>query len=356
MYLILGIVLVVLALITLSVSCSNKDKRNKLFLKNIDFSDGEYVLIINDGKRNKFWIDDEKTLEKYRDSIRITSVSSSTPIGFYDDSFVAFKLLRNRKIIKSDMASPRKLHRYTYGNILESAKPLDSVIEDIFFMGTKEEILKKFNFEEMNVDKSIYNLRLPVFDTVTTPYNYHFTVQFPSIAVPVHYEHKTGQTFQIASNGFDKDVFGKALYAKVYQNITDYTGQLEESINKNAHNSSVSQVNIFNTNSENSEIKNNDNKHIYISEFMLEFYEITFWSDNEFYEQIKQHDFSQYITEEITNKEALERLAKEKLKNAEPPIEFKNVGFRDFRDELKTSGGFSEKKYAVTYWQKKETE
>ncbi|HBK70154.1 MAG TPA: hypothetical protein DDZ39_00600, partial [Flavobacteriaceae bacterium] len=332
-------------------------------LKNIDFSDGEYVLIINDGKlnksgkRNRYWIDDEKVLEKYRDSIRITPVSMSKwiPAGF-DNRFVAFELLKNRKVIKRAKALPLKLQYYTYGNILEKALPLDSVVENISFLGTKEDILKKFNFKKMQADDSIYKLELPVFDTITTPFNYHFTVEFPSVAVPVHFENKDTDPYwrsrPIVSNGFDKDAFGKELYAKVQQNIITYTGQLRESTNKNAHQGSISQVNIFNTSSTDADIKNSDNRLIYISEFMLEHYELTFWSDKEFYEQIKQHDFSQYITEEITNKEALISLAKEKIKKAKPPIEFKNVGFSSFRDELKTSGGFSERIYEVAYWHK----
>ncbi|MCD5384417.1 MAG: hypothetical protein LRZ97_00705 [Candidatus Pacebacteria bacterium] len=76
--------------------------------------------------------------------------------------------------------------------------------------------------------------------------------------------------------------------------------------------------NLFNRGSKWDDIKDSDNRLIYISEFILGDYNLTLRSDREFYEQIKQHDFSQYITEEDMNKAALISLTEEKIKKAVP--------------------------------------
>ncbi len=317
------------------------------FLNDIDFDNGNYVLILEVKDKGKFWIDDKTLLKANKDSLKINvSLFNYLPGEGYRG--YGAMLFKDRQVIKSKHGGV--FNTFEYGNLLENAQPFDSVMVHEYYYESRKE-LEKLNLDSLQNSPDAFGLQIPEFDSIN--YNYQVKVTFPSVAVPVHYKEDTPYHQPIVSNDFDKDAFGRKLNDQLKNDLSKLplsNYRFKNQPNKNAWQSNYGSILYLYDKNTGREIRKNSNP-LWIDNFVLENYEIEILCDKESLEQLKAHDWSKYIPTGLANHEALFKSVNKKYPHWKPAA--KTVEIEGLQENLTIKSGVFEQKYELRFIRKK---
>lgn len=333
-------------------SCSSD---SSVFLKDINLDDGEYSLIINHKEKGKFWIDDETTLKKYKNKLKIKGSFINYLPGEGNRSY-GLVLLRNRKFYKAKQDG--NFNVFEISNILDYATPFDEILKKISIYKTKEELLKEYNFEDLKDNPKIYMLSIPKFRP--NSFEYRFSVDFPSIVIPLHYKTKDSKIDPywrnngILSKEFNENEINKNLHQKItnkFKNIDHY--QLEKSIIRG--NITSAYVNDIKTGES---LKNKNNSTLTAIDFRIYNLSLSFFCTKEFYEEIKNYNFNEFTSNlelynntAYFNKERFYTSIQKSIKNNEKTYSIDDFYVEEFR-EIHKVGELHQLKHELSYWEK----
>lgn len=310
-----------------------KSSEPRLFLKDIDFSDGDYVLAVrrNHQKPVKL-IDDENALIENRDSIRTKANILLSFVPGEGGFGKALFLFKDGKLIKSATAKVFKI--FDTGTVESKGKDAETkyfegVKSD--FLAEKRKILKRsktYIFQDAEVDPE--------------GYEYTFSIKLPSLVTP--------------DTLFDPKVLAKELYGQIVNDLSSFEGfRISNLNNQTAYYSSLDKLLLFDTRKyDYIFLQTADKTVLTLDDWKKYDYELYFNATEEFYHQIKSLDFEKYLTPKIRNREELIALLKTKATQASPAIQWENVGVRGYRDQVVITH-LQEKKYSLHYFELYET-
>jgi len=328
-------------------------KNSKIFLKDINFDDGEYTLIINHKEKGKFWVDDETILKRYRKKLKIKGSFINYLPGEGNRSY-GLILLKNRDVFKAKQGGVFNV--FEIDNILDFATPFDDVFKRISINKTKEELVEKYNFEDLKHNPKVYMLSLPEFNP--NNFEYRFSVYFPSVVVPVHYKNKDTDPYwrsnPILSEEFNEYEINDTLYQKItneFKNLKSY--RLEKEV-VDGHITSA-YVKDLKTKQY---LKNKKNRTLTAMNFRIYQLRLSFFCTKEFYEDIKNYDFNEFTSNlelynktEYYNKERFYTAIQKSVKNDEKAYSTDDFYVEEFNGKSEI-GSLIQLKHELSYWEK----
>jgi len=333
-------------------SCSSD---SSVFLKDINLDDGEYSLIINHKEKGEFWIDDEVILKKYKNKLKIKG-SFINYLPGEGNRLYGLILLKNREVYKAKQGGV--FNTFEIENILDFATPFDDVFKKTSINKTKEELVEQYNFEDLKHNPKVYMLGLPEFNP--NNFEYRFSVDFPSIVVPIHYKTKDSKidpywrNHGILSKEFNENEINKTLHQKItnkFKNIDHY--QLEKSIIRG--NITSAYVNDIKTGES---LKNKNNSTLTAIDFRIYNLSLSFFCTKEFYEEIKNYDFNEFTSNlelynntEYYNKERFYTSIQKSIKNDEKTYTIDDFYVEEFNEKSEI-GSLIQLKHELSYWEK----
>lgn len=337
----------------IKTNSKSSPKNSKIFLKNINFDDGEYALIINHKEKGKFWVDDEKVLKLFENKLKIKGSFINYLPGEGDRSY-GLILVKNREVYKAKQGGVFNV--FEISNILDFATPFDENFKRISIYKTKEELLKIYDFEDLKDNPKIYMLSLPKFNP--NNFEYRFSVYFPSVVVPVHYKNKDTDPYwrsnPILSEEFNEYEINDTLYQKItneFKNIKGYN--LEKGIiNGNVTSAYVKDLKMGKN------LKNKKNRLLTAMDFRMYQLRLSFFCTKDFYEYTKNYNFDKFISNlelynktEYYNKERFYTSIQKSIKNDEKTYSIDDFYVEEFKDKSEI-GGLIQLKHELSYWKK----
>ncbi|MFV0422516.1 hypothetical protein [Oleidesulfovibrio sp.] len=192
----------------------------KPFLADVNFNSGDFALMIT-REDQKFWIEDEDLLKKYKDSLYVRHDDGMMLLSIFTLSppatagpTNALTLYKDRKVIKCHGGG----HFYNIycSDIIEYATPLSEVMEETELSGKKEDFYS-ISFDELQNDPKVYGLKLPKFDDKERPYVTR--VYLPSVIVPDSLPNN-------AEGNFTPEDLGVQLYMLIESDVKAQKGSV----------------------------------------------------------------------------------------------------------------------------------
>lgn len=263
-----------------------KDKESTYPLKNIDYSDGNYALVVkNYGK--PIIIDSNNILAKYGDKIQVES--SWTRFipgeGGFKRSMYIFK---NRKLEKSILY--KAVSTFETANIEQYGKTVEFVYESF----PKEEFLKQKSALNRNPNVFIYDMQT----LNDSRYEFHFSVKLPSFFTKIDDYFDSDKYRLELKNKIKKD-----LKTKNFANFTLRVHKEDTLTNKLGEPVLSSEYHGFLTD------EHNKSKKIDLKGFEIHRYNLSFTVDSEkFYHALQKYDFDKHIKKDTNLDKVIERI------------------------------------------------
>lgn len=325
-------------------------QNNELFLKEIDFSDGDYMLYVKHKEFGAFAVIDEQKLIANKDSVKINLSWANYFPGEGNRSY-GLMLFKDNKLFKQKNGGIFNI--FEIGNLKNHAVS----VNEHRFNGTKKEVEQKIELL-MSQKKSfiIYKPTLPKEDK-----EFHFRIYFPSIAVPV--------TRAMDSHGSESITTVDGVdYQEWYQgNDNGFNGQwekhIEDCIRKKAGSNIdfdlsissgiLSDAYVFDVKQDwGGELRNPKNQILYLKDFMYYNYQAYIGASQEDAERLLAIDYTACISEvERRRPEVIAKMKQLVKQSTQPQLKVDNeeVGLSDYQDSTMKSKKLYEQEYFLNW-------
>jgi hypothetical protein len=308
------------------------------FLKDIDFSDGDYALFVQHKDYGRFIIDDESILKAYKNKIKMEKNMLDFLPGGDGSRAYALALYKNKKFIKGQSANI--IQSFEINDILKYAKP----VKIKSFYGERTQI--ESTLDSLKNRESIYLNYVPRF----VANDISFTINFPSVAVPVK---KTidsmGYKKTIITNDFTEQKFTKELKYRILKKASPIT-HFNLVVNVSGV---ISDTYLFDTfdNGNSGSLKDFKQNSIKVDDYIFYKFHATFRSSDSIINQLSSIDFSDCMTNEQRLRPQLIQYMKKRVLESNRPylsVENSEVGIMEYSDKCKVSN-IQRQKYSL-YW------
>lgn len=291
----------------------------------IDFTTGEYALIIDD-KRPAMLVDDASVLEANKDKIE-TDISWMNYLPGEGGGHSGLRLFKNGAIIETRLA--RKFKTFKVGNLREYGKPME--FKSIY--QPRELYLKQK--DSLAKSKDVFISRA----TEVSPdgYEYRFTLFCPSILVAQQ------------DSTFNEYEFGEAFAQRIKTGLSQFSGFRA---GDNAMNSTEPEpLLVMKKEGSTYYLRNDETKEtLPLKKYALYGAQLTFFCTEAFYQQVQEYNFNPTFVRAGLSETEIKALIREKIgfDNAEVTLEgvFEFMFHTDFR-----IGKLQEQKYELRYFE-----
>jgi len=325
-------------------------QNEKYFLKDIDFSDGEYALYIRHKDFGKFIVLDEEKIIANQKKIKIKRSFISFLPGEGDRDYGAI-LFKDKKRVKSKIGGAFKI--FEIGTLNKYAIP----VERERFSGTKKEVQQKI--DTIHKNDYVFITHQPNF--VADNRSFRFRVYFPSIAIPVTRGiDEDGHQSVLSVNGIEIEKWQLKEESIYHKKWSDY---LEKCIREKADtisdfeisisSGSIGDAYIFETSKKwSSELRTEDKKMLYTNDYMYYDFTAYIMTNKKDAEKLIALDYSNCLSEKDRNRPQVISKMKELVKRSTKPnlsVDKGEVGLSDYKDSVTKDKEVYEQKYTL-HW------
>jgi len=347
-----------LFLIFVFCRCAENDG---FFLKDIDFSDGNYALYVEKENREDrrnfecFMVLDEAALIKNQDKLRVVySFANYLPGG--GKSYYGVRLYKNKKQVKSKIGAA--FSHFEIGDLKKYGIPA----EEHNMSGVKKEI--KDRIDSLEADENVYFVWKPEF--LEGDKEFIFSIDFPSIALDVTRDTLDwGREVIKTINGFEErdwyhngnyQAFKEKWNTKIEECIRSKTGEITDYDIDITLNSSFD-VALFEVNKNDEgwcdeRLRNTNNKTIHLKDFEFFYPEARITASKKVAEKLLALDYDNCIDESERNKAKVIARMKELVKQSTSPnlsVENGEVRICRYLDSTTKSEALFELQHSL-YW------
>ena len=327
-----------------------RKQNSELFLGDVDFSDGNYVLYIKHKELGEFAVVNEENLKENRDSLKVKVSWANYLPGEGNRSF-GVMLFKDNKLIKRKNGGIFKI--FEIGNLKQGYV----TVKEHRLNAVKRDIKNKI--DSLNASKDIFIISQP--DLPKEDKEFHFRIYFPSIAVPVtRGKDDDGYERIFAINGIDYSEWNNGndngFYAKwitqIEKCIKNKAGEITD-FDLSISNGTLGDAYIFDVSQDwGGELHNANNQILYLKDFMYYQYQAYIGANKENAEKLLAIDYSDCIGEYDRNKPKVISKMKELIKQSTKPylsVEKGEVGLTDYRDSVTKSKTLYEQEYQLNW-------
>lgn len=292
---------------------------------NIDFSTGEFALIIDD-KEPPVLINDALVLEANKHQIE-TEVSWINYLPGEGGGARGIRLYKNGKLVEANLA--RKFNTFRVGNLRNHGKPLE--LKSIYEPRAIYELQK----DSLEQRKDVFIARAT--EVSAEGYEYRFTLECPSILV--------ADTDSI----FDDYEYGTAFAQRIKSGLAAFSGF---KVNDNASNrSEPTPLLVLEKDGASHYLRNSEtDRTLSLEGHTLRGAQLTFFCTKQFYEKIQTHDFEPSFIRVGLSENEIKDLIREKMGTDNADVTLEGV----FESMFNTSFQISEldvQKYELLYFE-----
>ena len=358
-YILLAIVLLV-ALWALVKTIRDKDrkasvtslqkKNNELFLSDIDFADGSYVLYVKHKEFGTFAVTNEEILKENSDALKV-SISWANYLPGEGDRSYGVMLFKDNQLLKTKKGGVFK--NFEIGTLKEESV----AVKEHRYEGVKRKIQNKM--DSLRENKNVYITFQS--DLPKENKEFHFRIYFPDIAVPVtRAKDPTGYERITTINGMDHNEWQRGNDKGFH---ASWVAQIENCIKNKAGEITDFDLSISNgtrqdtfivdlTKDGKRELRNANNGVLYMKDFMYYQYQAYIGADKEDAEKLLAMDYSDCIDEHGRKRPAVIKKMEDVVKQSTMPnlsVEKGEVGLMDFRDTVTKSKSLYEQEYQLNW-------
>lgn len=266
------LVVVVWNIVKLMISKGNNESNKRfeksndiLFLGNVNFSDGHYVLYIRHKELGEFAVVNQESLEANKAHLKI-KVSLLNYLPGEGDRYFGAMLFKNGKLVKEKKGGVFKI--FEIGNLKHDAV----AVQTHQYSGIKSEIRKKIEILKKMDNSYIY--RQP--NLSSTNKDFYFRIYFPTIAVPVTRDKNKKHNNILTINGIDYSEwhigndggFNKNWKRKIETCIRNKGYEISD-FDLSVSSGTLSDAYLFDTSQDgHRELRDADNHILYLEDFM----------------------------------------------------------------------------------------
>jgi hypothetical protein len=326
-----------------------RKQNNELFIGDVDFSDGNYVLYIKHKELGEFAVVNEESLKANRDSLKVKVSWANYLPGEGNRSF-GVMLFKNNKLIKRKNGGLFKI--FDIGNLKQASVS----VKEHRLNAVKRDIQNKI--DSLNKSKNIFitlQSDLPKEDK-----EFHFRIYFPSIAVPVtRGKDKYGYERILTINGIEysewhngnDNGFDAMWSTHIEKCIKNKAGEITD-FDLSISNGTLGDAYIFDVSENWGELKNADNQMLYLKDFMYYQYQAHIGANKEDAEKLLKIDYSNCISEIDRNRPKLIAKMKDLVKQSTKlnlSVEKGEVGLSNYKDSVTKSKTLYEQEYQLNW-------
>lgn len=357
---ILILILVIWAILKFTTNKISKDinelnkpfgkQNNALFLEDVDFSDGNYVLYIKHKELGEFAVINEESLEANKESLKVNISWANYLPGEGNRSF-GVMLFKDNELIKRKNGGIFKI--FEIGNLKQSA----IAVNEHLFAGVKSEVKNKIAL--LKADKNAYIISQSNLPNENK--EFHFRIYFPSIAVPVtRGKDENGYEEILTINEIDypewykgnDNGFEEKWSTQIEQCIKNKAGEITD-FDLALSKGTLGDAYLFDV-SQNwgGELQNADNEILYLSDFIYYQYQAYIGANKKDAEKLLAIDYSDCISEFDRNRSKVMAKMKDLIRQSTKSnlsVEKGEVGLLDYRDSVTTSKTLYEQEYQLNW-------
>lgn len=329
---------------------SFRKQNNELFLRDIDFSNGRYVLYVKHKDFGEFAVTNENSLKANKDSLKV-KVSWANYLPGNGNRSYGVMLFKDNELIKSKNGGVFKI--FEIGNLKQ-----DSVaVKEHRFNDVRREVQNKI--DSLKENKSAYitfQSDLPKEDK-----EFHFRVYFPSISVPVtRAKDDNGYERILTINGIDYNEwirgndngFNANIEAEIEKCIRSKAGNITD-FDLSISNGTLSDTYLFDVSQDwGAELRDADNQILYVKDFMYYHYQAYIGSGKKNAEKLLAIDYNDCIKETDRNRDKVIAKMNDLIKLSTKPnlsIEKGEVGLSGYKDSVTKSKNLYEQEYQLNW-------